>query len=260
MAHPERTPNNLGLVSKAMERLAKIADVKYPPISDNARWVTQMLEKELYTIEVIDPVRELVQPWVIDFQVKEDPISHQPEGVLVIDPYRMSAAKIGTIDSELVRTVSVAVQYPGRGFNRPLREVYNEAVEIQKTWLEANHATATLLDPRMYDREVLIKNLMGPEAYYSDFSFGNWIAALASMQKDRIGAMSEDSAIQLKAISELMNDHNAFVLWRTKMVPDRDLNRPMAEILVESFERYPFAVLAEKNAFHAASTALNERI
>jgi alpha/beta superfamily hydrolase len=101
---------------------------------------------------------------------------------------------------------------------------------------------------------------MGPEAYYSDFSFGNWIAALASMQKDRIGAMSEDSAIQLKAISELMNDHNAFVLWRTKMVPDRDLNRPMAEILVESFERYPFAVLAEKNAFHAASTALNERI
>lgn len=260
MSHPERNPHNLELVCRAYDRLAKIASIKYPPISDNARWVSQMLERELYVIDVIDPEKQLVQPWVMDFQVKDVPTTGLPEGVIVLDPYRMSSASDEAIDSELVRTVSVAVQYPGRGFNRPLRLVYNEAVDMQKVWLEANHVRGALLDPRIYDRKVLLKNILGPHVYYADFGYTHWKDALAKMESDKDHEGDPEAAERNRVIAELMNDHNAFVLWRARMTPDREHNRSMAEILEQRFEQSSFEVLAAKNALHAASNAVRERI
>ena len=116
---PEMTPE-IESRNRVLNRLNFIKSANYPPISENASWLFNSIRSENVFLEAVDPQRKLVLPGVVDFKVRRSPYVDLPEGVIVIDPFRTPSVRDEVLDSELVRTLSVAVQYPGISYCRPL--------------------------------------------------------------------------------------------------------------------------------------------
>lgn len=101
---------------------------------------------------------------------------HYPVIMLeVIDAIRMNPL---ALQGELVRTLAIADQFPFKGYERRLRTVYGQALDLQTQWLTETNSPQITLDPRQMDRERLILQLLGPAKYYLDTGFADWQAVI----------------------------------------------------------------------------------
>jgi hypothetical protein len=74
--------------------------------------------------------------------------------------------------ADLVRTLAVLDQFPLNGFQRRQREVYGDALMVQKAWLQGREVpTMDDYDPRDVPESDLVQNIIGDEFFFSDTGF-----------------------------------------------------------------------------------------
>ena len=252
MANPEQH-HNLEVSNTITERLSEISSVRYPPISDNAKYISKMIASEFFVLDIVDTREEHVYPWIIDFQPRKSPIDQEMEGVILVDPIRFRSSKVDTLDAELVRTISVAVQFPDRGYCRPLREVYREALEMQKQWLVHARSSGTLHDPRYFPQSVIIQNIMGKSGYYSDFGFADWQKAIDMLLDKEDLNPTNVSKDRIRALNELLANRDSFLLSRSRSSHDQGNERRFIPEFCAKLDSLPPESLALHNAVHAVN-------
>lgn len=252
MPNPEQH-HNIEASNILAERLSSIGMVRYPPISDNAIFVSKMISSEFFAIDVLDTKEEYVYPWIINIQPRKSPLDGEMEGTILVDPIRFRSAKIDTIDAELVRTISVAVQFPDRGYCRPLREVYREALEMQKQWLVHNRSSGTLHDPRYFPQSTIIQNILGKSGYYSDFGFGDWQKAIDMFLDEEDLDPTHVSKDRIRVLNELLSNRDSFILSRSRSFHDNSDDRRFTPEFCAKLDSLPPESLALHNAAHAVN-------
>ena len=255
MAIPE-SPRQAEVAQSVLQRISAVARAKYPPISDNANYVSKMIARKHFILNVTDPASEFVQPWIVDFRPRRSSLDGELEGTLVVDPIRFRSSKVGTVDAELVRAVSVAVQFPDRGYCRPLRDVYREAIEIQHQWLNAMQISATMHDPRVMPMSVIIQNILGKQGYYTDFGFGDWNSALDMLIDDQDRNNYYDKDARREVLNSFIMDRSAFLLARASSSLDQNDERRFIPELCAKLESLPQESLAMFNASYAINRAV----
>lgn len=131
-------------------------------------------------------------------------------GVVVADIPKLMAASPENVDADLVRTLAIADQYPERGFQRRLRTVYEEALKLQTSWLEKTGPGDVEYDPRRWDKDGLIKDLLGEARFYSDCGFDDWKKAIEDHRK------LEKNPGVVKELNMLENSAAHFMTFRQR--------------------------------------------
>lgn len=135
------------------------------------------------------------------------------KATVVVDPERIIQSKPEEIQGDLIRTLAIADQFPSNGFQRRYREVYSDALDTQKTWLESKDAPRLAFDPRFTGREELLKNLLGDARYYSDVGFEDWQNATEILRE------GNQSILDLSLLSQLKNNTENFMTTRQYLLP-----------------------------------------
>lgn len=250
MPNPEQH-HNLEVSNTINERLTKISSVRYPPISDNAKFVSRMIDNKFFVLDLVDTKEEHVYPWIIDFQPRNSAIDDEMEGVILVNPFRFTSSKVDTVAAELVRTISIAVQFPDRGYCRPLREVYREALEMQKQWLVHTRSSGTLHDPRYFPQSVIIQNIMGKSGYYSDFGFADWQKAIDMLLDKEDLNPTNVSKDRIRALNELLANRDSFILSRSRSSNGQGNERKFIPEFCAKLDSLPPESLALHNAVRA---------
>lgn len=112
--------------------------------------------------------------------------------------------------ADLLRTLYIANQYPLNGFERRRYVVMQEALNMQRDWLEESKTPVLLFDPREDAEEYLIEKLLGEENYYMDVGFEDWQSAV-----DAFAAKQTSEAIRFKILG-YREDVGTFVKARAK--------------------------------------------
>jgi len=90
--------------------------------------------------------------------------------------------------------VSIADQYPFNGYERRMREVYTQAIQVQRKWLEMSNGYKIVNDPRDYDDEGLIMLLISEDEFYSDVGFEDWLRAIDTYTALPLGEKEKELA------------------------------------------------------------------
>lgn len=155
------------------------------------------------------------RPTVTDFvlaAVSPEPyVMYAP--VISINIDKMMSAHSGLIQADLVRTLAVADQFPSNGYQRRYHEVYSDALQLQRTWLETIDSPNELpFDPRIMDQKMLLKLLLGDAKYYSDVGFADWQKAI-----DDYGTTVSGHP-ERKTLATLRPDVNHFLSVRERFI------------------------------------------
>lgn len=134
--------------------------------------------------------------------------------VIVVDQNRlmMNADKTAVL-SDLIRTLKIADQFPDKGFERRLKLVCSDALDMEKSWLEEQNAHEVTFDPRYVPKDDLLKTLLREAAYYTDPGFSDFQKAVDILLKDEV---IEERVSLLKSVRE---DKNHFIVGRAKFSP-----------------------------------------
>ncbi len=216
MTHAERGPRDTKIHDRVKTQLASFVEGGDPKLSPLAQRVLAGVETEQLGVVVI----ERRKPWFIDFQVTRAAGEMGAlRGILYIDAARTDTAKGSTFDSELVRSTALAATYFRNEYTKPLRQIYSDAIELQLEWLGQQEARGVLLDPRITphsDREVLLRNILGTQAYYFDFDFSSWQQA-AHERLERLQRVDlPDKGKRIRLTELLGEDQQAFLIARSQ--------------------------------------------
>ncbi len=231
--HPKITPEIIAKhrVLNALDRLSNIeippdtqTVLDIPSVADSARWCSTMIKAEFFDLEVVDTSIIGISNCVVDFKVERSPITDEIEGKFIIDLHRLDNSQDSTVLSELARETSVAATFPDKGYCDRLIEVYGTAIEVQKRWLEATKAPATIHDPRFFPITALTRNVLGKFGYSSDFGFEDWKKALDWLiDFEETRNITRDQS-RIRALNNIMGDRNAFLVARSDF-----MNNPYEE-------------------------------
>lgn len=251
MVTPEGTPKiTPEIIAKhrvlnALERLSttKIpsntqAGLDIPSVADSAKWCSSMIQAEFFDLEVVDTTIIGISNCVIDFKVSKSPIYEELTGRFIIDMHRLHNSEDSTVRAELAREISVAATFPDKGYCDRLIEVYGTAIEVQKRWLEATNAPATIHDPRYFPITAIIRNVLGKSGFSSDFGFEDWVKAidwLIDYEESRNITRDES---RIRILNNIMGDRNAFLVARSALMDDpfqeRQFTPPSHEVSADN--------------------------
>lgn len=155
-------------------------------------------------------------PWLTNFTLElgGDANENMPRGHILVDTSRTVEGRV--FNSDLVRTVLVASQFPDSGYERRLCDVYRTALIRQDEWLRKTGVEFAFLDPRVKwprDETMLdfhLKQLLGTEAFFLDFGFKDWKSAVADVAMDLQDERLGDWKSQVEKLNEVMESKNAF--------------------------------------------------
>lgn len=122
------------------------------------------------------------------------------------------------LQGDAVRTLAVVDQYPFNGYERRLRTVYQEALDTQMDWLTQTSAPLLPFDPRILDREELIKHLLGPAKYKLDIGFDDWQATADEIVTPDMSRRDRDTLKMLRESKEhflVQRHHHQNLLYPT---------------------------------------------
>lgn len=111
------------------------------------------------------------QPGATSFELKKIKAGGPLFPCVVLDGSKLKFTSLTDIAADLIRTLIISEQYPLRGFQRRLGEVYRYGLRAQAQWLRKEGIDSIPLDPRCENQESLVKKLLGDEKYYADLGF-----------------------------------------------------------------------------------------
>lgn len=203
-----------------------------------------------------------IRPWITNFEARSRPSGTTLKGVIEVEPARIATESdqelddemVRRFDAEMVRTLSVAVQFDTVKYLIPLRYVYGEAVNIQENWLE--NRRGVMLDPRNTDHKIIVRNLLGDEVYYGDFGFEHWRNGINELLMQELGTNTNLSRIN--ALEILSNDYEAFKVARAKYGTHPEFKGSFNLDLRQKYDEMPFEALALGNAIRTIDQVLEE--
>lgn len=210
MSYSERGPRTHKiLITDSLDRISQIGDSTISPLA----------EKVLYNVnvgEILVKRAPEFSPWLSNFHLLPFTLdsTQTPKGVIEVD--RSSNATSNRRDGETVRTLLVAAQYPNDGYDRPLRQVYQQAIEGQKLWLNQTGDKA-FLDPRTLPEDVLLRKLMGHDMLFFDFGMGReWSDAI--LAQGRASGTETDTIVTPNGWGDLIDANG--LPWDEDLDPD----------------------------------------
>lgn len=161
-------------------------------------------------------------PWLTNFTLElgGDMTKTMPKGLILVDTSRTVEGRV--FNSDLVRTVLVASQYPQSGYERRLCDVYRTALIRQDEWLRETGVEFAFLDPRLKwpgDESKLdfqLKQLLGPDSFFLDFGFNDWKRAVADISLDLQDERLGDWKSQVERLNAIMESKEAFFRVRSR--------------------------------------------
>lgn len=168
-------------------------------------------------IQTAAPASGTIMPAATSFYMHEIPGTRVAiyTPIILIDPSRMMGSSLAVAQADLVRTISVADQYPHDGFQKRLRDVYAQALERQRFWLEQQNAVEVEHDPRSGHQEEILFRILGEDYYYTDFGWDDWLKAAETISN--LGGHTEH---QQQVIEELRGSMGHFLGVREKFIPE----------------------------------------
>ena len=148
--------------------LAQIIGTSRPEFSKNALKLYSLVQTGRVAFEELGRDAENTVVWATDFRYAIDSKTRNGSGVVFVAPQRMLSLEPDVLEGDLVRTVSVAMQFP-YGFCDPLYKVYANGLDDQQSWMVGAPYDNYPLDPRIVPYDEIIRRLMGDRAYFNDF-------------------------------------------------------------------------------------------
>lgn len=176
----------------------------------------RVMEGRKRDISIIPNRKPFSIPTITSFELLDMSVGNLPlfTPVLVVDADRMMmASSPATMQTDLVRTLAVMDQFPENGYERRLRQVYGDAIDIERRWLESQQTKGVDFDPRQMDREELLQKLLGDVFYYTDVGFPDFQGAVDHLLMDEVVG---ERVELLKSVRE---DKRHFISGRKKFVP-----------------------------------------
>lgn len=259
MSAPERGESQQDIVGDVMLHLTHIEAMARTPFSENAHFLTSLLTRRVFEIEVIDSGLEEPMNWAVDFRLGLDSNDRRLAPVVFVDPLRYGSLGDRVKESELIRTIALAEQYP-RNFDKPIRGIYTNALAAQRKWLESD-PSGVLLDPRTIPDRVIIRQILGDRAYFSDFGFFEWQMALEQLRTDYDEHEAPVTGEQREVfITQLQHDKPTFYRSRLQHMFYSGKQPRMTEDFRTKLEARPFGEIALHNARHAAIDAIKYQV
>lgn len=161
-------------------------------------------------------------PWLTNFTLELDDDGNQdmPKGHILVDTSRTVEGRV--FDSDLVRTVLVAAQFPNSGYERRLCDVYRTALIRQDEWLRKTKVEFAFLDPRVKwpgdntPFDFHLKQLLGTETFFLDFGFADWKSAVADIAMDLQDERLGDWKSQVERLNTVIKSKEAFFRARSR--------------------------------------------
>lgn len=208
MINPEQ---KMALVTQKFDSaISTVRDSGIPAISEIAHHAVDKISKGDIAVMAKHPLYDI--PSITGFSLFELPVARGTvyKPLVVIDPDKILSSDSKVIQADLVRTLGIAHQFPVNGYERRLSDVYDDALELQKKWLE-RHDVFLEFDPRTMQQEELKRKLMGNDHYYMDTGFADWQQVIAK-QLTMPGPF-------MQKLRELEQDKNFFLILRQKLSP-----------------------------------------
>lgn len=133
---------------------------------------------------------------------------------IAIDPSKFDNYPVYMAKADLVRTLCIASQYPDQGFERSFKEIYRDAITLEKIWLTQTDAAQVHMDPRFNDTEELVRAFLNDAQYYTDPSFEQWQNAVAHVSKFNLKGPEQLNIIKYQ------QDKNAFIYLREMLIDE----------------------------------------
>lgn len=259
MSAPERGESQQAIVGDVMQHLTHIVAMARSPFSENAHFLSSLLTRNVFEIEVIDPGLEEPMNWAVDFRLGLDSNDRRLAPVVFVDPLRYGSLSDRVKESELARTIALVEQFP-RNFDQPIRRVYTNALAAQRKWLGPD-PSGVLLDPRTVPERVIIRQILGDRAYFSDFGFFEWQQALEQLRTDYDEHEAPVTGEQREVfITQLQHDKTTFYRSRLQHMFYSSKQARMTDDFRATQEARPFGEIALLNARHAAIDAIKYQV
>jgi len=199
------------------------------------------------TFTTTDRTKEGIRPWVTNFRTTTKKNKDVLNGVIEADPIRLASASSDLLDSEMVRTLFVAIRFGTVHYLPALRYVYKPALEAQKQWL--GDKKEVMFDPRTKNHAEIIRNLLGDEVYYGDFGYTNWRDAISELIKQKRAENGDEGFIC--ALESLSRNPESFLRGRAEHGKHPSFKDGFNIDSREEFDKKPFEALAHENAVRA---------
>lgn len=229
-----------------------------PTVQTEAMCLQSMIDSESVTIEVCDPWFREVSDFAIDFQLRADRDGESLRPVVCIDPIRYRSFGARTRESEGVRSVVVAAQYPD-GYDRSIRDIYAAGLERQRSWL-SDDPRGVFLDPRVFSDEQILRRMHGDRSYFGDFDFDDWTRACDDIRSNKGTHFAGLHVGTVNALIEgATHSKYHFLLARAQRVHAPNSTTPMAEGFTKRLINIPLQQLQYANARKTAIDYVRER-
>ena len=243
-----------------MERFTHIVGRGRTPFVENAHWVFTMVVGRRFPLVVFSPQEESETVWATDFRFATDTMSGESSGTICIAPQRFQSLEPDVLDSDIIRTVSIAVQFP-KCFDRRIREVYASALDDQQAWMVKSPYDGYPLDPRVEPYDEIIRKLLGDKAYFSDFGYFDWQRALEHLRVDVEEVEMPVTGAELQQrIDTLQTSIRDFMWARSHCMYDEGPNLPLTSEQRMQLQKMGNEDLFLQNARHAATEAIKYQI
>lgn len=131
------------------------------------------------------------------------PVRREFAAGIIIDVDKILSSSGAKVENDLVRTLAIADQFPFNGFERRLRDVYQDALSVQEQWQAAKPDISFSDSTR---GENSLRTLLGDARYYSDTGVDDWKAAIAKYP--------QPTAMQRKLLQDLGSSSEHFLAVR----------------------------------------------
>jgi hypothetical protein len=115
--------------------------------------------------------------------------------------------------ADLIRTISVADQFPLNGFAHRFLQAYSQALGPQQLWLEDNQLPPVDFDPRSNTPQEIIAQLIGQPYVLTDVGFLDWQKAIADYSH------FSKSPHEQSVLENLNHNQTHFISVRQHFVP-----------------------------------------
>lgn len=260
MSLPERGEPPQEVVGALMDRFSHIVGRGRTPFVEQAHWVFTMVAGRRFPLALLGPQEESETVWATDFRFATDTTTRGGSGTICIAPQRFHSLEPDVLDSDIIRTVSIAVQFPNC-FDRRIREVYASALDDQQAWMVKSPYDGYPLDPRVEPYDEIIRKLLGDKAYFSDFGYFDWQRALELLRADVDGVDVQVAGAELQErIDALQTSKRDFMWARSHSMFDEGPNLPLTPDQRKRLREMGNEELSLQNARHAATEAIKYQI
>lgn len=114
------------------------------------------------------------------------------------------------LGADLVRTLSVASQYPTQGYQRRMSDVYEDALNLQARYLDKREMGSVPFDPRVENRGEVRREVLGDIRFFYDCGFVDFQRALGSMHYETEQDRDNEERVSLS----LFQSPESFVIAR----------------------------------------------